>query len=169
MSQCEAEDIQIVPISEEHIDGFHRCLDSVARERRYIGLLKAPPMESIREFVRSNIRDKIPQYVAVEQDRVIGWCDISPSKGEGFTHCGRLGMGVQHGYRGKGIGTRLMEKAISAARDSGIERVELEVYASNIPAIRLYEKRGFVHEGAKRKARKLDGAYDDILVMALFV
>ncbi|TFH17923.1 GNAT family N-acetyltransferase, partial [Candidatus Bathyarchaeota archaeon] len=45
MSQCEAEDIQIVPISEEHIDGFHRCLDSVASERRYIGLLKAPPIE----------------------------------------------------------------------------------------------------------------------------
>ena len=43
------------------------------------------------------------------------------------------------------------------------------VYVSNIPAIRLYEKRGYVHEGVNTKARKLDGIYDDILLMALFL
>jgi ribosomal protein S18 acetylase RimI-like enzyme len=169
MSQSIRRDIRIVPISEKHIESFHSCLDSVAHERRYLGFLKAPPIESIREFVESNIRGKIPQYVADDGDRVVGWCDITPSKGDGFTHVGRLGMGVLDGYRGKGYGTRLMEEAIQAAKNSGIERIELEVYASNVPAIKLYEKRGFVHEGAKRKARKLDGAYDDILMMALFV
>jgi ribosomal protein S18 acetylase RimI-like enzyme len=168
MSQRISE-VKIVPISEKHSEGFHSCLDSVARERRYIGLLKAPPIESTREFVHSNIRNKIPQFVAIDRDQVIGWCDIVPQKGEGFTHCGVLGMGVLSGYRGKGYGTRLMEESIQAAKNIGIERIELGVYASNVPAIKLYEKRGFVHEGTKRKARKLDGAYDDILVMALFV
>jgi hypothetical protein len=28
---------------------------------------------------------------------------------------------------------------------------------------------GFVVEGVKRRARKLDGVYDDLVVMALFV
>jgi ribosomal protein S18 acetylase RimI-like enzyme len=78
-------------------------------------------------------------------------------------------MGVMHGYRGQGYGTRLMNEAILAAKGSGIERVELMVYESNIPAIRLYEKRGFVHEGVKKRARKLDGKYDDVLLMALFL
>ena len=32
-----------------------------------------------------------------------------------------------------------------------------------------FKKRGFLHEGVKRRARKLDGVYDDILVMALFI
>jgi ribosomal protein S18 acetylase RimI-like enzyme len=119
--------------------------------------------------VLSNIRNKIPQIVAVEGETVIGWCDIVPNRGEGFTHCGRLGMGVLQGHRGKGIGTRLMEDAILAAKEFGLERVELEVYASNVPAVNLYEKRGFVHEGVKKKARKLDGKYDDVLLMALFI
>ena len=78
-------------------------------------------------------------------------------------------MGVMHGFRGQGYGTRLMEATILAAKEYGIERVELEVYASNVPAIRLYEKRGFVHEGVKKNARKLDGQYDDVLLMALFI
>ena len=169
MSQKNTRDIRIIPISEEHIESFHRCLDSVARERRYIGLVKAPPIESTREFVLSNIRNKVPQIVAVEGETVIGWCDIAPNKGEGFTHCGKLGMGVLQDYRGKGIGTRLMEDTILAEKEFGLERVELEVYASNVAAVSLYEKRGFVHEGEKKKASKLDGKYDDVLLMALFI
>ncbi len=62
-----------------------------------------------------------------------------------------------------------MESTILAAKEFGIERVELLVYKSNTPAIRFYEKAGFVHEGLKKKARKLDGKYDDVLLMALFI
>jgi len=169
MSQRDTKHIQITRISEEHVESFHRCLDSVARERRYLGLVKAPPLESTRDFVLSNIRSKIPQYVAVEGIKVVGWCDIAPNKGEGFTHCGTLGMGVLSDYRGKGIGARLIEDALYAAKEFGFERVELEVYVSNVSAVKLYETRGFKHEGVKRKARKLDGKYDDILMMALFI
>jgi ribosomal protein S18 acetylase RimI-like enzyme len=169
LTEGENSDVKIVSISERHIEGYHRCLDSVARERRYIGFIVGPSLESSRDYVLSNIRDGVPQFVAVKGDEVVGWCDISPGKREGFTHCGSLGMGLIRGHRRQGIGTRLMERTISAAKARGMERVELEVYASNTPAISLYEKRGFVHEGVKRRARKLDGVYDDILVMALFI
>lgn len=47
------------------------------------------------------------------------------------------------------------------------ERVELDVYASNGPALGLYEKLGFVVEGVHRRARKLDGQVDDLISMAL--
>ena len=99
------EDVQIVPISEEYIESFHKCLDSVARERSYLGFVEAPPIESTRKFVLSNISKKVPQYVAIEGGTVVGWCDISPITLEGFTHCGSLGMGVLLGYRGNGYGT----------------------------------------------------------------
>jgi GNAT superfamily N-acetyltransferase len=129
MSQRDKTNVQIVPISEEHVESYHACLDAVARERRYLGLVKAPPIESTSEFVSSNISNNNPQYVAVENNTVVGWCDIVPKKGEGFTHCGTLGMGVLHEYRKQGLGTRLMEETICAAKDIEVERVELEVYA----------------------------------------
>jgi hypothetical protein len=40
-----AGDIRIKPMSEEHIEGFHRVLDTVARERKYLSLLQAPSLE----------------------------------------------------------------------------------------------------------------------------
>ena len=161
--------IDIIPISEEYIEGFHGCLDSVARERIYLAGVKAHPIDSTREFVLNNIQNNIPQYIAVDEGRVVGWCDIIPKRGLDFAHCGGLGMGVHKDYRGQGIGTRLLNDTLDAAKEFGLERVELEVYTSNTRAISLYLKRGFVVEGVKKKARKLDGEYFDIQVMALFI
>ena len=48
-----------------------------------------------------------------------------------------------------------------------LTRIELEVYASNSAAIALYRRFGFSEEGLKRRARFLDGQYQDILLMAL--
>lgn len=56
--------------------------------------------------------------------------------------------------------------AIASAVAQGMERIELEVFASNARAIRLYERLGFVTEGVKRGARKLDGVYEDNVLMA---
>jgi RimJ/RimL family protein N-acetyltransferase len=49
----------------------------------------------------------------------------------------------------------------------GLLRIELEVFASNLPAIKLYEREGFVTEGRKRLARIMDDVEDDILVMGI--
>ena len=62
----------------------------------------------------------------------------------------------------------MLDTTIKAAKAFGLEKVELEVYTSNTPAIKLYEKFGFVCEGIKKKARKLDREYYDVMIMSLF-
>jgi RimJ/RimL family protein N-acetyltransferase len=110
----------------------------------------------------------VPQFVAVTAgDEVVGWCDITSIPMEGFAHCGHLGMGVRSDYRGRGLGRSLLRAAIDMARIKDLERIELEVFASNRPAITMYKKLGFVTEGVKKNARKIDGAYDDVVLMAL--
>ena len=159
----------IVPISEEHVEGFHKCLDSVARERRFLAFTEAPPLDSARQFVLSSIENDVPQFVALLGGDVIGWCDVSPMMGDGFAHCGRLGMGVHQDFRGQGIGTQLLARVMQRCREKGLERIELEVYGSNESAIKFYERAGFLVEGVKRKRRKLDGEYDDLVQMAVFI
>jgi len=135
----------------------------------YLAMVQAPPLDSTRAFVLSNIAGNVPQFVAVIDSEVVGWCDISPLRHQGFQHCGELGMGVLKRYRRLGIGQRLIARTIERAKEKGLERIELEVFASNVPAIKLYEKMGFVTEGIKKRARKLDGSYDDVVEMVLFV
>ncbi len=50
---------------------------------------------------------------------------------------------------------------------TALERIELEVFASNVGATKLYQNVGFFEEGCKQNARKLDGQYDDIIMFGL--
>jgi RimJ/RimL family protein N-acetyltransferase len=161
--------IEILPIAPEHFDSFHACLDAVARERIYLGFVQAPPLEATRDWLTNSMQQGAIRLIAVDGAAVVGWFDIERTDREGFAHAGRLGMGVIKAYRGRGIGTALLVKGLAEARTHQLERVELDVYASNRIAIQLYEKFGFEIEGRKRNARKLDGVYEDIVLMAWFL
>ena len=59
-------------------------------------------------------------------------------------------MGVLPDFRGRGLGRALMDALLELARQRGSERVFLEVRASNIPAITLYEQSGFERGGVTK-------------------
>ncbi|MEK6256245.1 MAG: GNAT family N-acetyltransferase, partial [Chloroflexota bacterium] len=86
-----------------------------------------------------------------------------------FKHRGVLGMGVAKDYRGMGLGERLARATISQAHLHRLERVELLVFGANLRARKLYGKLGFIEEETKKNARKLDGVYDDVIEMVLFL
>jgi ribosomal protein S18 acetylase RimI-like enzyme len=158
----------VTPITEGHIPGFHAALDAVAREKKYLAFREAPPLEKTAAFIRNNIREDHPQYVALDADLLVGWCDIIPAKDRPIhAHSGVLGIGLLPDYRGKGLGRALMTAAITKARAQGLTRIELTVRAQNANAIALYKKLGFETEGLKKNAARIDGVYEDIYVMGL--
>jgi L-phenylalanine/L-methionine N-acetyltransferase len=82
-------------------------------------------------------------------------------------HVGSFGMAVREEYQGRGVGTALMAAIIDLADNwHNLRRLELEVYADNAPAIRLYEKFGFVIEGLHRAYAFRLGEYVDVYTMA---
>lgn len=157
---------QIMPISEQHIESFREAVGSVAREQKYLAFLDAPTLEMTHAFVLENLRDKWPQMVAVIEDKVIGWCDITSLHRPVFAHSGALGIGVLAQFRGQGIGEALMRTAIEKARSRGLTRIELTVREHNKPAIALYEKLGFQVEGLHRNAVRIDDKYENHISMA---
>ena len=82
-------------------------------------------------------------------------------------HTGGLGIMVRTDCQGQGIGTALLEAVLDLADNwLMLHRVELEVYADNGDAIRLYQRFGFETVGRKREAAVNAGDYVDMLVMA---
>jgi len=55
------------------------------------------------------------------------------------------GIAVHPEYRGKGVGTALLENIVSFATKSNYKTVRLDVIDSNIKARKLYEREGFKH------------------------
>jgi putative acetyltransferase len=82
-------------------------------------------------------------------------------------HVGQLGMAVRDDWQGKGAGTALMQAAVDLAdKWLNLERLELEVYTDNAPAVHLYTKFGFVIEGTLVRFAFRDGRYVDGYAMA---
>ena len=125
------------------------------RSRRMEELLRQPGQN--RHFL-----------VAVSPDNtVLGLVMLTVESNPRRRHAGGLGIMVRTDCQGQGIGSALMNAALELA-DSWLmlRRVELEVYADNQRAVRLYQRLGFETEGRKREAAVKDGAYADILLMA---
>src|SRR5919198_501367 len=106
----------VVPMAEQHIGGFRQAVDSVARERKYLAMIEAPPHHQVRKFVLESMAAGAPQFVALADDRVIGWCDVFPKPHGTLKHSGTLGMGLIEPYRGRGIGAELMRATLRAAK-----------------------------------------------------
>ena len=158
--------LAIVPIALEHIPGFWRAVDLVAREGRYLALVQGPPIEATQAFVAGNLAKGNPQFVALAAGQVVGWCDIVRQERETRAHCGTLGMGLLPDWRGQGIGRRLIETAIADAWRRGFKRIELTVNDGNERALRLYRAVGFVVEGRGRQAARFGEEYLDVFAMA---
>ena len=157
----------IEPISEQYIEAFNQAVDSVAREQKYLAFLKGPSMAMTREFVMTNVRDGWPHFIALSEDKLVAWCDITSLNREAMAHTGCLGIGVLSGFRSQGIGKQLIEIALNAAKEKGLLRVELTVRENNTRAISLYKKMGFIVEGLHHKAIKIGDTFENHISMAL--
>lgn len=82
-------------------------------------------------------------------------------------HVGNLGMAVRDDWQGRGVGSALMQAAVSLAEGwLQLSRLELVVYTDNEPAIRLYKKIGFTIEGTHRCYAFRAGQLVDTYAMA---
>jgi len=153
-------------ITEADIGGFYEVLDAVARESNFLRGNKAPPIEAVSSFVLGNLSTRNPQFVAVAEGRIVGWCDIVRAAGMHERHLGELGMGIRAEWRGRGIGRRLLIDTVDAADAENFLRIELSVHSDNVRAIKLYRDFGFVEEGRKIRARLKGRIPVDVIMMA---
>ena len=134
---------------------------AVAGERT--GIATEPPVD-IDERAAQFASTVDGSVVAAAEGHIVGMLHIETSR-HGF---GELGMLVDRDWRGRGVGSALVEAAISLARGRGLHKLCLEVFAHNTAAIALYRKSGFVEEGRRtRQYRRASGELWDSIVMGL--
>lgn len=100
-------------------------------------------LESFREIVDC---DYVKFFVVEIADKIEGICGLRNIVGEGEI----TNVAVSQQYRGKKIGTRILEEVFKQGELWGIKEYTLDVRVSNVAAIALYEKVGFVSEGIRK-------------------
>jgi ribosomal-protein-alanine N-acetyltransferase len=100
-----------------------------------------------------------PSYVS---DHLAGFAIITAVAGEAEL----LDIAVARSYRGHKYGERLLDFLLQKLQKGGIERVFLEVRASNAVAISLYEKSGFCQVGVRHGYYPAADGREDALIYA---
>jgi RimJ/RimL family protein N-acetyltransferase len=81
---------------------------------------------------------------------------------------GEVGLLLLPEHRGQGIGQDVLRVLLRYAfRSRNLRRVHLQTLASNERALGAYRAVGFVEEGRLREHAWVEGAYEDIVVMAV--
>lgn len=75
---------------------------------------------------------------------------------------------VDKAHRGKGIAEDMLKQILKFGFvDLKLRRIDLRVYAFNTPAVKCYEKLGFVKEGNIRQFTKFEDEYWDVLLYSM--
>jgi ribosomal-protein-alanine N-acetyltransferase len=112
-------------------------------------------------FLDELARDWARVDVAREGTRIVGFCNYWLVKDE--VHL--LAIATHPDRRRAGIGRRLMDHLLALARARQSRLITLEVRKSNVAAIALYERMGFVAVGVRRAYYAEDA--EDAIVMTL--
>jgi diaminopimelate decarboxylase len=165
-----AEGFDVRPARPGDARSFLEAFRSVAAERRFIQTeeVSRTARQYRKRFRRSDTAEAA-HLVAVAGGRVIGSLSIQRDAHPATWHTASTGMFVTAAWRGRGVGTALMEGAMRWARDAGVERVDLTVYPHNQAAIALYRRFGFVEEGRLVRHAKKSYGYEDEILMAVWL
>lgn len=121
----------------------------------------------VEEFIKKISSDpNSVMYFAWKNDDIVGCANISGMKRR-MSHRANFAISVAKSEWGSGIGSALLEKCISFAKDNEIEIINLDTRSDNFRAISLYKKFGFVKIGRMPAFSKINGEYIDADLMYL--
>jgi ribosomal-protein-alanine N-acetyltransferase len=85
-------------------------------------------------------------FGAHADEKLIGYCGMQAVAGEGSV----FNVAVLPEYRRQGVGESLVIELLRKSKELGLDQLLLEVRPSNLKAIWLYEKCGFVFFGLRK-------------------
>ena len=149
----------------DDVDAVVDMFIAVVDEGRWLGTQAPVDRDAqLERFLQVVTSEDAVSLVAVVDDQIVGHAgvDLAPYRVAG------LGMMVDAGWRGRGVGGALVRGAIDGARQLGAHKVALQVWPHNDAARRLYLRHGFVEEGLlRRHYPRRNGELWDAVVMGL--
>jgi phosphinothricin acetyltransferase len=107
-----------------------------------------------------------PVIVAVADEIVAGWGSLNQyNPRAAYDHVADFSVYVERGWRGRGVGRRLLERLVELAREIGYHKMMLSAFPTNRSGVALYESMGFTTIGICHEMGRLDGRWVDTILM----
>ncbi len=129
----EAMEITTAPLQIDHYDE----VITLWKECEGVGLSEADSRGSINAYLQ---RNPGMSFVATDSEaRIVGAILAGHDGRRGYLHH----LAVNPAFRRQGIGSKLVEKALSALRQEGIRKVHLFIFETNASGLAFWEASGW--------------------------
>lgn len=112
-------------------------------------------------------RKRLTTFVAERDGEIVGYITMVLGKNKKFYgNIYLISTSVKDSERGQGVGSKMFKYVEDYAKTHNARRIELDVFARNEGAVRLYQKLGYEIEGRKRRVVEGPNGTDDLIFMA---
>lgn len=122
-----------------------------------------------RRFIASLGPDSGTTVLALVDGALAGFGGVHRPALRKLRHTASVGILLVPEHRGAGIGRLIMQALEAWARDVGVQKLDLGVFALNARARRLYERLGYEVEGVRKRQYLVAGELVDEVLMAKWI
>lgn len=162
--------LRLVPFAAAHFATLVRWFSSEEEVVQWGGPGVSFPLDASQlDVMLGETRARPPgrlAWMAEGRDRMVGHAQLGLDWRNGNALLARVAVAPDE--RGRGLAAAMLRQVIGCGFAlPGFERIELNVYSFNTPAIRLYERLGFVREGVRRSSTRVGNNRWDTVIMGL--
>ena len=130
---------------------------------------KPKTIEEQKEWFKKH-GERHPILVAETDNKVVGWASLSEwSDRCAYSETAGISLYIEEGYRGMGIGKKLIETILTEGKAVGLHTIIARVSEGNEQSIHILETFGFNHIGImKEVGRKFGKLLDVHLLQKIF-
>jgi ribosomal protein S18 acetylase RimI-like enzyme len=146
---------------------FTAFIRSLPGRDNYYLLLDMHNDQSIDLWVKRVESGQALSVIALQNDRMIGYCDLHTNEMPWIRHTAEIHLSVSAAHRGRGLGRILANEIFAIARARGLEKIWVRMAASQEPAQSVFQSLGFHTEAVLSDfVKNADGLTEDLVIMS---
>lgn len=146
-------------VEEKDYERVLAILNEAIEARAFTAQLSPATLAMRADWFIHHSAHRHPMYVAELHGEVVGWITLTEFRAgrEGFRFTSEVSYYIDSRVHRKGIGSKLMKRAIQAAQEIGYRNLVAVVFDTNIASRKLVKKHGFKLWGHMPEAVDIDG------------
>ncbi|NNU84388.1 N-acetyltransferase family protein [Geobacillus sp. BMUD] len=150
----------------EDLPHIVRIYNETIPSRMVTADLEPVSVESRRVWFEAHDPYTRPLWVVEDEGRVCAWLSFQSFYGRpAYRHTAEVSIYIAETHRGRGLGTKLLERAVDQAPSLGIKTLLGFIFAHNEPSLRLFARFGFEQWGYFPRVAELDGVERDLVIV----
>lgn len=159
--------VTIRPMVKEDAGKLYNFFTRVPREDRLFLRDDVSKRDVINSWAGELDYEKILPLLAEVGDNIVGDATLHRRKAGWTSHVGKIRVVIDKDYRGKGLGTLLIEELINIAKKAGLELLVAELMDNQTAAIAAFTRLGFGKEALLHNYVKDQAGGDHNLIVLI--